>query len=324
MNTLQAYDLVTLGESMVVFSPPDGELLDQARTMTMGIGGAESNVSIGLARLGHQVQWVSRVGDDAFGRRILRTLRGEGVDVSRAAIDKEHATGIYFKQHLPEGSTETLYFRKESAAAQLSEADVDNMGIGRYLLVTGISVALSPSARVAIERAMQRARKYQMKIIFDPNIRFKLWRSREEALGTMEQIAQRADIIVPGIEEGRAITGRMDYRAIAEWFLERNPNVTVVLKLGREGAYYHNAAESGLVEGFVVREQDEVGAGDAFAAGLLSGLLDDQPLAGAVRRACAIGAMVAATRGDFEGLPTRGDLYRFLNSRRKPSHQQCR
>ena len=157
MNRQELYDLVTLGESMGVMSPVYAAPLDCASALHVGVGGAESNVSIGLARLGHSVQWVSRVGNDPFGRKILRTMRAEGIDVSCVSIDPLHATGIYFKEWLPDGVTRAHYYRKDSAAAHLSLEDANRMAVGRYLLVTGITVALSASSRAAIERAVERA-----------------------------------------------------------------------------------------------------------------------------------------------------------------------
>lgn len=312
MNSINRIDVVTLGESMVVLSPLLGESLHAATIFRRGMGGAEGNVSVGLARLGHQVRWISRVGDDGFGRFIINALRGEGVDVS-VVVDPSHPTGVYFKEPLPGGRTRVTYYRAGSAAAHLSPEDVEaGVRPARYLLITGITPALSSTCRASVETIVGWAHGQGTCIVFDPNIRHKLWPSVDEAIDVLRHFAERAHVIVPSLEEGALITGRADAPAIADWFLQRGQTETVVLKLGREGAYYQSAKESGILAGYPVRQVDEVGAGDAFVAGMLSGFLEQLSLKAAVNRGCAMGAMAVTSFGDYEALPTRSDLNLFL------------
>jgi 2-dehydro-3-deoxygluconokinase len=182
----------------------------------------------------------------------------------------------------------------------------------RYLMVTGITPALSTLNRDTTFRIVEQAHQRGMQVVFDPNIRRKLW-SLEEARPVLNHIASQADIILPGIEEGTILTGQVQAPEIAQAFLNNGAQL-VVVKLGPEGAYYQSATEQGYVGGFHVRLVDEVGAGDAFTAGLLSGLLDGLDISSAVKRACALGALAVTGTGDYESLPSRHELDVFLNA----------
>lgn len=306
-------DVVTFGETMVLMIPTKHGPLDTVGEFQKGLAGAESNVAIGLARLGHEVAWISKLGVDSFGRFIYKTLRGEGVDVSRVRFDEIRPTGVFFKEFMGDGRTHAYYYRNNSAASQMSLADiplVDFVGAS-YLVVTGITPALSPLNQTTTFQCIEKAHQYGMQVVFDPNIRRKLW-SIEEARPVLNTIASQADIVLPGIEEGTILTGHTHAPEIAQAFINHGSQL-VVVKLGPEGAYYQSAAGKGYVGGFQVHLVDEVGAGDAFTAGLLSGLLNGLDLPSAVKRACALGALTVTGTGDYEHLPYRHDLDVFLN-----------
>src|ERR1700727_473482 len=112
-------DLLTFGETMALFAPSERGTLESAPAYHASIGGAESNCAIGLARLGHSVCWVSRVGADPFGSRVVKTLRGESVDVSRVEVSTNEPTGIMFKEPAPGNTSRVFYYRHNSAAAAL-------------------------------------------------------------------------------------------------------------------------------------------------------------------------------------------------------------
>lgn len=301
----------TVGESMVVFTPVTEGGLEGSSCFQRGLAGAESNVSIGLARLGHSVRWIGRVGTDEFGRYILGTLQREGVDVSNAIADAAHQTGVYFKEISETGEANVRYYRRNSAASYLSVDNLTGCLTGQYLFVTGITPAISHSAGSAIDYALHDARTQNMTIVFDPNIRLGLWENTSLARETLLQIAARSDIVLPGVSEGNFLLGTSDPAEIAR-SLRAMGAERVVVKLGRVGAYYEDQQEVGFSPGFAVKQLDAVGAGDAFAAGLLSGLLDGLFLGNAVRRACAMGAVAVTAVGDCEGLPTRNELERFI------------
>lgn len=307
-------DVVTIGESMVVFTPTT-PLMKYAHSYSRKFGGAETNVAIGLTRLGHNTGWISRVGNDEFGKALLSFIRGEGVDVSKVKFDDSAPTGIYFKEIRSGGDVRVQYYRKDSAASKLSEADIDKDYIkqAKYLHITGITPALSNSCYETILCSIKIAKENNVKVVFDPNLRKKLW-SEKEAKRVLLEIAGLADIVLPGVDEGKFMFGEEDPEKLGRLFLNQGASV-VILKVGAKGAYYFTKTEAKLVPGFPVKSVvDPVGAGDGFAAGVISGLLDGIELEKAVERGNAVGAIATQIEGDFESLPDRDELYRFFHS----------
>lgn len=298
---------------MVVMAPDRFGPLEAVDLFRKDVAGAESNVAIGLARLGHEVAWIGRLGQDPFGRFIYNRLRGEGVDVSAVRFDPDRPTGLYVKE-MAGWRTSVYYYRAGSAAGGLraEECRLDRFSGARYLFVTGITPALSGSCRDAVFGAVDEARRLGMTVAFDPNLRLKLW-PLAEARAVMDALADRADLVLPGLEEGRALTGRSAPEEIADYYSGKGAEL-VAVKMGVDGAYYRSGAAEGRVPAFPVPTVDEVGAGDAFDAGLLSGLLDGLSLSAAVERGCALGAMAVTAVGDSAALPYRAGLERFLSA----------
>lgn len=305
-------DVVTLGETMVSFTPQTSGLMRYARSYQSAFAGAETNTMAGLSRLGHITGWISRVGDDELGASVLSFVRGEGIDVSWVKKDALFPTGLMLKEMLNEQNVRVYYYRKDSAASNLNAKDIKEEYIAkaRYLYITGITPALSSSCLEAVFQSITYAKKHSVKVIFDPNLRKKLW-EEEKAREVLLQIAAMSDIVMPGISEGEFLFGLQNEKEIARSFNENGAAATVV-KLGDKGAYYLSGKEEKYVSGFKVKSIDPVGAGDGFAAGFISGLLDELDYEQAVRRGCAIGAMVTTTAGDIEGLPDRKLLEDFM------------
>ncbi len=307
-------DVVTIGESMVVFTPTSDGFMRNASHFTKKIGGAESNVAVGLARLGHRAGWISKLGDDEFGKAILAFLKGENVDVSQVTIDQEAPTGIYFKEPRRQNSTRVYYYRRGSAASKLTANDLNNeyLSKAKYVHITGITPALSESCRETVFEIIRLAKQNGSIIVFDPNLRTKLW-DEQTARDTLLRLASEADIVLPGIAEGEFLFGENDPHKLGKLFLDHGAS-TVVMKVGAEGAYYFTNNESVLISGFPVKQVvDPVGAGDGFAAGFLSGLIDGLDLGKAVERANAVGALVTMVNGDVDGLPERDEVEQLLS-----------
>ncbi|MCT8137116.1 sugar kinase [Anaerobacillus sp. CMMVII] len=308
-------DVVTIGETMVCFTPDSSPLMRYAHTYSQRFGGAETNVAIGLSRLGHQVGWISKAGNDEFGKALLSFVRGEGIDVSQVKIDPHAPTGLYFKEVRSGDNVRVQYYRKGSAASTLTPNDLEEAYIAKakYLHITGITPALSDSCYQTVLHAIAIAKANRLKVVFDPNLRKKLW-SEEKARSVLLEIAALADIILPGIDEGSFMFGETDPEKLGELFLQHGASV-VILKAGAKGAYYFTESEKQFVPGFSVKTVvDPVGAGDGFAAGIISGLLDNLPLEKIVERGNAIGALATQVMGDFEGLPDRFELNQFMYS----------
>lgn len=308
-------EILAFGEAMTLFVADTPGAMAEVERFQRGIAGADTNVAIGLARLGFRVGWLSRVGDDSFGRYIRHTLEREGLDCRYLAADPHHATGLVFKERATAGADPRVeYFRRDSAASHLSPDDAAQVDFSaaRHLHATGIPPAVSASCRELSHHMLEQARAHGISISFDPNLRPSLWSRERDMCDTLNAMAAKADWVLPGLAEGQRLTGRETPHEIADFYLEAGARA-VIIKLGPEGGYYRGLIggheESFTVHGFEVKEVvDTVGAGDGFAVGVISGFLDELSPREAVRRGNLIGAQAVQVRGDMEGLPSRSHL----------------
>ncbi|WP_116140617.1 sugar kinase [Trinickia diaoshuihuensis] len=309
-----AIDVLTYGEAMALFVADDAGPLASVGHFTKRIAGADLNVAIGLSRLGFRVGYISRVGADSFGRYVLDTLAGEGIDASHVSIDPRYPTGFQLKSKEIDGRDPSVeYFRKGSAASHLSvdDFDAEYAGTARHLHLTGVGPAISASSRDLAFRLAQSMRAAGKTISFDPNLRPTLWPSREVMVASLNALAEVSDWVLPGVGEGLVLTGYEAPEDIAQFYLDRGAR-GVVVKLGAQGAYFRTADASGYVAAQpVARVVDTVGAGDGFAVGVVSALLEGRDLPSAVARGNRIGALAIQVIGDSEGLPTRVELDRL-------------
>jgi 2-dehydro-3-deoxygluconokinase len=306
-------DCVTFGETMALLHGEPSVPLTQTTSFNRSTAGAESNVAIGLARLGHQVGWFGRVGDDAFGAAILAALRGDSVDVSRARVDAEAPTGLLIRDSHPQRRISVLYYRDGSAGSRLApdDVDADYIASARILHVTGITPALSATALAATEEAVEIAKQHGRHVSLDPNLRLRLW-SPSQAATVLRRLAKHADTVLVGHHEAELLCERQDPRAVADWFGAGADGKVVVVKQGAAGAWATDGDQEWHAPAPSVTVVDPVGAGDAFDAGYLSGVLDGQQIEAALERACAAGALAVQAPGDTEGLPHRADLEAML------------
>ncbi|WP_040978401.1 sugar kinase [Oceanobacillus jeddahense] len=298
-------DVVTLGESMVLLSPDLYGSLRYVNCFTKRVGGAESNFAVALSRLGHKVGWVSKLGNDEFGLFIRNVIRGEGVDTTQVLFDDRYNTGIFFKERTLGEDPNVYYYRKNSAASTLSIEDLDAAYFkqAKYIHLTGITLALSPASNKVVKEVIKKAKaNHKQTIVFDPNIRLKLW-TEKEARNEIIDIAKDCDIFMPGIDEGELLTGKEEPESIADYFLKLGTGL-VIVKLGSKGAYFASNEGSAYVPGYNVKNVvDTVGAGDGFAAGVISGLLRGWSYYESVKLGNRVGASALEVEGDFEGYP---------------------
>lgn len=308
----KALDVITIGEAMAMFVATEtGELADVEHFMKR-VAGAELNVATGLARLGLSVGWVSRVGEDSFGRFVLNSLAKEGIDACGVSKDGRFATGFQLKSKVENGTDPIVeYFRKGSAASHLSPDDFNEayFASARHLHLSGVAAALSESSYALLDRAARTMKAQGKTISFDPNLRPTLWKSEAEMVEKLNQLAFQADWVLPGLKEGMILTGQQTPEAIADFYLTRGVRA-VIIKTGSDGAWYKTAdGEQGAVSAVKVDNVvDTVGAGDGFAVGVISALLEGKPLPQAVKRGNKIGSLAIQVQGDSEGLPTREAL----------------
>ncbi|MGL4256966.1 MAG: sugar kinase [Microbacterium sp.] len=301
--------VLTLGESMGLLRG-DGvggwEHLGSGRVDT---GGAESNTAIGLSRLGTPVTWLGRVGDDALGRRVAGDLRSEGVHVV-AVVDPEAPTGLMLKSAPRAGSTVVDYYRRGSAGSRLAPGDlerVDFAGSG-ILHVTGVTLALSDSARATVHEAVARARAAGALVSFAVNHRSKLWPG-DEARHEYERVIAAADIVFASDDEARMLRSGADAGALAAALAETGP-AEVVVTLGADGAVASIDGAIHRVAAEPITPVDTVGAGDAFAAGYLAERLAGEGAHRRLRTAALAGAFACLHPGDWQGAPRRAELDR--------------
>lgn len=218
------------------------------------------------------------------------------------------------KSRVSEGDPDIFYFRAGSAASTLSVEDVEKIQFSEYthLHVTGILPALSDSTREAVDLMFDKAREAGLFISFDPNLRPQLWPSQDVMVQTLNRLAAKADMVLPGTAEGKILMGSDDPKEINAFYLQ-NGAKAVVTKCGGDGAFVSTKDEEYMVPGFKVETVvDTVGAGDGFAAGVITALMEGMPLKEAVRRGTAIGAIQVMSRGDNEGLPYPEQLKAFM------------
>jgi len=301
-------DVLSIGESLGLIVPERPGRLAHVRGMSLGFGGAESNVAIGVARLGGTSGWIGRVGADGLGELIVREIRAEGVEV-HAAIDDTAATALMIKERPRPGASRVTYYRSVQAGSRLAPGDIPDGVVerARILHVTGISAGLGESTTAAVHAAIDRARRAGVRVSFDVNHRSALWRDGRDAGAAYRELAARADIVFAGDDEAQLMTGAADPEAQLAAIRALGPDC-VVVKLGADGAIARLGEERIRRTALRVEAVDTVGAGDAFVAGWLAETARDAPLAERIDTAIACGAFACTGEGDWEAAPTRADL----------------
>ncbi|MFB9821708.1 sugar kinase, partial [Arthrobacter ramosus] len=259
--------VVTLGETMALMASETPGPLAHASTLSLGIGGSESNVAIGLQRLGVQAVWCGRIGADSLGRLVEREIRAEGVDV-RVAVDDDAPTGLMIKERRTPTAQKVAYYRSGSAGSRIAPDDVDDELIaGAALLhVSGITPALSPQAASTFRYAVAAAKASGVPVSFDLNYRSKLWNA-ETAGSAYREIIPDVDIVFAGLEEAELVVGTVrDAEQAARCIAAMGPS-QVVIKLGADGALAFVDGKVFRQDALVIEAIDTVGAGDAFVAG---------------------------------------------------------
>lgn len=294
----QRYDVLAIGEPMIEFNqtrPGEPNYLQ-------GFGGDTSNMIIAAARQGARAAYVTRVGEDAFGRMFLDLWRGESVDISGVAVDASAHTGVYFVTHDAAGHVFS-YLRAGSAASRMRPEDLplELIRAARFVQASGISMAISASAADSVLAAFAAARSAGVRVAMDSNLRLKLWPlARARAL--IGAAAAMSDYFFPSIEDAQALSGLKDADAIIDW-AHRLGAQAVLLKLGPEGALVSDGAKRERMAGYKVQAVDATGAGDCFCGACLARLAAGDGLWDAARYANAAAALSTTGFGAVAPLP---------------------
>lgn len=310
MEAAELGRVITAGETMALVVPPSPGRLRHAASLSLSIGGAESNVAIGLARLGIPASWISVLGDDELGELVLHRLRAEGVDTSGVRRIADRATGLYIREEVA-GRLRVYYYRSGSAAATLSPNAFDPSMLqgAAFLHLTGITGALSQECAEFLPWAATTARDAGVRVSYDVNYRSRLWEPSAAQAAT-EALLPLIDVLFVGHDEANALWGWETDTALEQ--LSKIGPSEVILKLGADGCAAMINGEQLTSPGFPARQLDPIGAGDAFDAGYLAATLWGWPPEKRLRAANAMGAFCVQNLGDYEGLPNRRELDGFL------------
>lgn len=310
---MTAPSLIAFGEAMIAFVAQPTGPLHEASQFSAHVAGAESNVAVGVARLGHRVSFAGRVGDDAFGAMIVRRLRAEGVATEHLVLDSEAPTGLLFRNLREYPPPEVVYRRQGSAGSRLAPDDVrsalEGLPPGTVVHVSGVTPALSESCRAALVVLAEIARARELRLFVDVNYRTRLW-SRAAAAPVLRNLVASAAIVTASRPEAALLTGKDDPADAAAALIGLGPGIAVIRDdaLGAVARTSSDRAPIVVPRPIARRAVDAVGAGDAFNAGLVAGLLENRGLPEAIAHAHLCGAAAVSAIGDIEGLPTRQEL----------------
>ena len=292
------YDLVAFGETMIALAPPPGEIVRRTGYLLVDHAGAESNTCVGLARLGLRVAWVSRLGADAAGERILESLSGEGIDTQWVGRDPARPTGLMLK----EPGTGVRYYRSASAASAMGPDALLGAPVAeaRAVLVTGVTALIGSEPHAAALAFLGSARGLR---IVDPNLRAGLWGSDRRA-ELVRPLIDRCDLLLAGASELLELVGDGgdgSAKALAHRAQSRGPREVVVRSAASVGVLTADAWQE-----LEIRRDDAVdpiGAGDAFNAGYIAVRLRGGPVDEALRAGVRCGAAVTSSPSDTAGFP---------------------
>lgn len=298
-------EVITIGDAMITMDPTSKGPMRFVQTFERKVGGAELNFAIGCARLGLKTGWISRLGNDEFGRHIVNIVRGEGIDTQNVKLVDGYPTSVNFKEVREDGNGKTFYYRNNSPTEVLT---VDSLNeeyfkSAKLLHITGVFAALDKEKNLEVLRkAIEFAKKNNVLVSMDPNIRLKLW-SKEEVKESLVSLLPSIDILLTGLDEAEILFETSDPKEINA-ICNGYGISTVAIKLGENGSIGFRDGE--YIEAAPVKAAkvvDTVGAGDGFDVGFVYGVLNDWPLDRTLLFANTIGSMVVSVAGDNEGLP---------------------
>ena len=302
-------DIVAIGEAMIEFN----QQRPNAPEFIQGFGGDTSNAIVAAARQGARTAYITRLGADAFGDRLMAQWAAENVGTDAVMRDLQAPTGVYFVTHAANGHAFS-YLRAGSAASRMTPADLPAALIGgaKFLHVSGISQAISASACDTVFAAIALARAAGCKVAYDSNLRLKLW-PLDRARAIIKETIAHCDLFLPSLEDAEQFTGLGGRDAIMDWCLAAGAPA-VVLKLGRDGAMLGTADQRTHVPGRTVDALDATGAGDCFAGALLARLAAGDAMLDAVKYANAAAALTTTGFGAVAPLPRPADVRAFIAS----------
>ena len=301
-------DVLCLGEALIEFNQvPD----DTNNTYRSGFGGDTSNTAVAVARQETSSGFLSKVGNDPFGIKLLELWKREGVDCTYVLQHPEFPTGIYFVTH-DENGHHFSYYRKGSAASQMTPEDVtaDVVSQSKVLHLSAITQAISASSRETAFAAIHQARKSGVKISYDTNLRLKLW-PLNQARDVINQVVPMCDVLLPSLDDVTSLTGLQEPKKIIDYYLKLGAKL-VVLKQGEQGVLVADGHNESCISGHAVKTIDATGAGDTFDGAFLSEWIRSNDPFKAAEYANAAAALSTTRYGAVNSIPNRTEVELFL------------
>jgi fructokinase len=317
-------DIVCLGEILIDFFPAEfGRRLADVSAFIPRPGGAPANVAVAARRLGSQTAFIGKVGEDAFGHLLAKTLADEGVDTNALRFDSSARTTLAFIAKPDAATSEYVFYRNPGADLRLSinDLDFDLLHTCRALHIGTLSLVDEP-ARSATHAAVQVVHSAGGLVSLDVNYRPSLWSSPAKALEQIRTMLPRVDLVKVNEEEARLLTGVDDPATTGKILLEYGPTL-VILTHGAQGSYYFTRSVSGFMPAFSIQAVDATGCGDSFIGGVLNRLtlqpdwrsqLSQDILSHTFRFASAVGALTATRTGAIPAMPRLDEVEAFLQS----------
>lgn len=307
-------EFVTFGETSAVFMPEETGLIRYQNKFNIKCSGSESNTAIAIRKLGHSSAWMGRIGDDEIGQFILKMIRSEGVSTDFVTVDPLRKTPIMITQNISDYDSDesVFYYRETSAANYYSHSDINESAIkkAKILHITGITPILSSGNRETVYHAIYIALKNNVKVSFDPNIRLKLW--NYDYTGLMKELCKFSDITLLTLDEAEQIYETRNIEKLQEIILRDDDKKIAAVKNGREGAWIIDSDEILKIKPYPCSYIDHLGAGDAFNAGFLCGILEERTLDTCGKMGAICGAAATQISGAYEGCLNRRQLDKIL------------
>jgi 2-dehydro-3-deoxygluconokinase len=293
-------DIVALGEPMIEFN----QIRSGEASYQQGFGGDTTNFAIAVARQGVSSGYLTKLGNDVFGKMFMRLWQGEGVDTRGVQFDPGAHTAVYFVSHSEAGHSFN-YLRAGSAASRMTPSD-----FSPELIINARSATACDTVFAAIEQA----RKAGVAVSYDPNLRLKLW-PLPRARAIIRATISLCDYFLPSIDDARVFSGCDDDDAVLDWCFSAGAK-NVLLKLGKEGVIVATASQRTRIPGFTVNAVDATGAGDCFGGALVARLSRGDELLVAARYANAAAALTTTGYGAIAPIPHAEQVLALLKESR--------
>lgn len=316
-NEEKEFDIVAIGRACIDLNAVEyNRPMEQTMTFSKYVGGSPANIAIGSSKLGLKTGFIGKIPDDQHGRFIETYMRNTGVDTSQMAVDKDgHKAGLAFTEILSPEECGILMYRDDVADLYLapSEVNEDYIAKSKMLLVSGAALAKSPS-REAVLKAVQLAKKHQVKVVFELDYRPYTWTSAEETAVYYTLVAEQSDIVIGTRDEFDVMenkSGGKNEESVQHLFAHSAD--LVVIKHGVEGSYaYSKSGDVFRAKAYKTKVLKTFGAGDSYASAFLYGLVSGKDIETALKYGSASASIVVSKHSSSEAMPTVAEIEELI------------